>query len=351
MFLERVRVLHDVFLWAVAASILVFCVHRWSLGHITTGDLVIVSTLTFRTLHGARDLAFSLVGVGQQLGGIDEALRVLGSAHEIAEAPHPRKLRLSAGEIAFENVGFAYPNGTRVFERFSLYVRPGESVGIVGPSGAGKSSLMRLVQRLEEFEQGRILIDGTSIADIAHEDLSAAIAVVPQEISLFHRSVMENIRYSRPSASDAEVFAAAVAARCDGFIRDLPAGYHTSVGERGVKLSGGERQRIGIARAILKNAPIIILDEATSALDTESEIEVQQALTALARGRTVLAVAHRLSTIAAFDRVLVLDRGCIIEDGSPQQLLGEHGPFARMWRLQAESLEQRADYDPRPEAA
>jgi ATP-binding cassette subfamily B protein len=210
---------------------------------------------------------------------------------------------------------------------------------------------MRLVQRLEEFEQGRILIDGTSIADIAHEDLSAAIAVVPQEISLFHRSVMENIRYSRPSASDAEVFAAAVAARCDGFIRDLPAGYHTSVGERGVKLSGGERQRIGIARAILKNAPIIILDEATSALDTESEIEVQQALTALARGRTVLAVAHRLSTIAAFDRVLVLDRGCIIEDGSPQQLLGEHGPFARMWRLQAESLEQRADYDPRPEAA
>jgi ATP-binding cassette subfamily B protein len=209
----------------------------------------------------------------------------------------------------------------------------------VGLSGAGKSTLINLVQRFADVNAGWISIDDIDIRLVTQDSLRAAIAVVPQDISLFHRSVLENIRYGRPEASDAEVAAAAKAAYCEDFIRELPHGYDTVVGERGTSLSGGQRQRIAIARAILKDAPIIILDEATSSLDTESELKIQQALAELVRRRTVLAVAHRLSTIVSFDRIVVLMNGRVIEDGHPTELRRRRGVFDQMWRLQAEGLD------------
>jgi ATP-binding cassette subfamily B protein len=208
----------------------------------------------------------------------------------------------------------------------------------VGPSGAGKSTFVQLLQRLYDVQAGAVMIDEQPIAGVTQASLRQALAVVPQEIALFHRSVMDNIRFGRPDATDEEVFAASRAAHCDGFIRSLPEGYHTTVGERGTKLSGGQRQRIGIARALLKRAPIIVFDEATSALDTESEIQVQRALVRLMQGRTVIAVAHRLSTLSEFDRVIVLHEGRIVEDGSPRDLSRAGGIYASMLSLQADGL-------------
>jgi ATP-binding cassette subfamily B protein len=242
------------------------------------------------------------------------------------------------GSIAFEDIDFSYPGGKPVFRGFTLQIAPGEHVALVGPSGAGKSTLISLLQRLVDVDEGRVLIDDQDIRAMRQDSLRAAIAVVPQEISLFHRSVLENIRYARPEASDEDVLAAARAARCDEFIRALPQGYGTVVGERGTKLSGGQRQRIGIARALLKNAPIIVLDEATSALDSASEVEIQHALEVLMRGRTVLAIAHRLSTVAKFDRVVVLGDGRTIEDGPPAELRRRRGAFDQMCRLQENKI-------------
>jgi ATP-binding cassette subfamily B protein len=338
MYLEKTRVLHDVCLWVMAGSMLAWAIFLWSRGQVTPGDVVIISALTFRILHGSRDLAFAFVGTTQHFGFIAETLRVIGQPHRVSDAPQATPFINLGGSIHFEDISFAYADGRRVFERFTLRVPAGQRIGVVGPSGAGKSTLVGLVQRLDDVQEGRILIDGQCVAGMTQDSLRAAIAVVPQEISLFHRSVMENIRYGRPDASDDEVVAAARHAYCDQFIRGLPEGYDTPVGERGIKLSGGQRQRIGIARAFLKNAPIIILDEATSALDSESEMEIQSALAELMRGRTVLAVAHRLSTLSSFDRIIVLVDGRVVEDGSPSELRRTGGAFHTLWRLQAEGF-------------
>jgi ATP-binding cassette subfamily B protein len=252
----------------------------------------------------------------------------------VVDGPGARQLVRRGGSITFENVDFSYPGGREVFRRLTLRIDRGQRVGLVGPSGAGKSTVISLVQRLFDIDGGRLLIDGQDVRTMTQDSLRAAIAVVPQEVSLFHRSVLENIRYAKPEASDEQVLAAAKAARCDGFIHALPQGYATIVGERGAKLSGGQRQRLGIARALLKDAPIIVLDEATSALDTEAEIEIQRALGALMQGRTVLAIAHRLSTVARFDRLVVLRDGRIVEQGTPAELRRRRGLFDRMCRLQ-----------------
>jgi ATP-binding cassette, subfamily B, bacterial len=338
LYLEKTRVLHDVCLWVMAGSMLAWAISLWSRGQVTPGDVVLVSALTFRILHGCRDLAFAFVGTTQHLAFIAETLRVIGQPHGVSDAPQACPLNNLGGSIAFEEVSFAYADGRRVFEHFTLRIPAGQRIGVVGTSGAGKSTLVGLVQRLDDVQKGRVLIDGECVTCVTQDSLRAAIAVVPQEISLFHRSVMENIRYGRPDASDEEVVAAAHYAYCDEFIRGLPEGYETPVGERGIKLSGGQRQRIGIARAFLKNAPIIILNEATSALDTESEREIQYALAELMRGRTVLAVAHRLSTLSSFDRIIVLMDGRIVEDGSPLELRCRGGTFHALWRLQAEGF-------------
>jgi ATP-binding cassette subfamily B protein len=334
VYVEGMRIMHDVSLWVMAAAMLAWTVHLWSKGEVSSGDVILTSALAFRILHGTRDLAFALVNSTQFLARIADSIQVIGENHNIIDLPGARTLVHVGGSIAFEGVDFAYPGGNKVFQQFDLRIEPGQRIGLVGPSGAGKSTLITLVQRLADIDAGRLLIDDHDIRTMTQDSLREAIGVVPQEISLFHRSVLENIRYARPEASDEEVLAAAKAARCDSFIRDLPLGYDTIVGERGMKLSGGQRQRLGIARALLKDAPIIILDEATSALDSESEIEIQRALEALMRGRTVLAIAHRLSTVAGFDRIIVLDEGRVVEDGTPAELRRGDGLFAQLWRLQ-----------------
>ncbi len=337
-FLEKTRALHDVALLIMAGTMVSWAVVLWSRGHATSGDVVIVFTLTFRILHSSKDLALSLVDMAQYIGFIDDTLAVIGQARAVHDEPDAASLVCSGGEIEFRGVSFGYGQRRRALRSIDLVIPAGQKVGIVGPSGAGKSTLTHLIQRLHDVTEGEILIDGQPIAAVRQDSLRAALAVVPQEISLLHRSVMENIRFARPSASDEEVHAAARAANCDLFIQGLPRGYDTIVGERGAKLSGGQRQRVGIARAFLKDAPIVILDEATSALDTESEMKVQRTLTRLLRGRTVVAVAHRLSTLSDFDRILVVDEGRIVEDGTAEELLRRAGVFARMWRLQAEGL-------------
>ncbi|AWJ85968.1 ABC transporter (plasmid) [Azospirillum sp. TSH58] len=338
MHLEKTRVVHDICLWVMAGSMLLWALLLWRDGTITTGDVVIVSALTFRILHGSRDLAFALVTATQQVSAIDESLRVIARPHDVLDPVPAQPATPGGGAIAFERVSYRYPEGRRVLEDFSLTIPAGQKVGLVGPSGAGKSTIISLIQRLDDVQRGDILIDGQPLTALAQDDLRAKIAVVPQDIALFHRPILENIRYGRPDASDEEVFEAARHAFCDGFIRQLPEGYGTLVGERGVRLSGGQRQRLGIARAFLKNAPILILDEATSALDTQSEQEIQTALADLAQGRTVVAVAHRLSTVSAFDRVLVLMDGRIAEDGHPTELRRRGGLFNSLWQLQAQGF-------------
>jgi ATP-binding cassette, subfamily B, bacterial len=333
-YVERLRVLHDLGLWLVSGGMLLWALHLWAAGRATAGDVVLTLAMAFRILHGSRDLAFALVNSSQFIARVADSIRVIGQTHNVVDPPNAGRLVPLGGGIASEAVDFSYPDGTRVFRNFDLYISPGQRVGLVGPSGAGKSTLFALVQRLYDIDGGRLLVDGQDIREMTQDSLRAAIGVVPQEVSLLHRSVLENIRYGRPDADDAAVLAAAQAARCDAFIRALPQGYATIVGERGAKLSGGQRQRIGIARALLKDAPIILLDEATSALDSQAEIDIHRALKTLMRGRTVLAIAHRLSTVANFDRIVVLCQGRIVEDGSWAELRRRRGVFDRMCRLQ-----------------
>ena len=231
--------------------------------------------------------------------------------------------------IVFNKVSFRYPGGLQVFDKFGLRLNAGQRVGLVGQSGGGKSTVFVLLQRFHDVNQGHISIDGQSISRVTQESLRKAISVVPQDISLFHRSIMENIRYGRPTSTDDEVLRAAIAARCD-FVETLPQGLATMVGDRGVKFSGGQRQRIAIARAFLKDAPILLLDEATAALDSESEEAIREALARLMRGRTVIAIAHRLATLRNFDRVIMLQAGRIIEDGPPDRLMQGQGPYREL---------------------
>jgi ATP-binding cassette subfamily B protein len=343
LFTEKTRIAHDILLWIMAGSMLTWALLMWRSGRITTGDVVVVSALTFRILHGSRDLALALVDMGQHLTYLGETLRILGAPHSVRDRPDALQRVPARGHIELRNVTFGYVEHRPVLRDFSLMVPAGQKLAIVGPSGAGKSTLIHLVQRLHDVEEGEILIDGFSVQRLKQDMLRAAAAVVPQDVTLFHRSILENIRFAKPGATDEDVFAAARAAYSDDFIRELPHGYHTIVGERGAKLSGGQRQRIGIARAFLKDSPIIILDEATSALDTRSELEVQAALARLLRDRTVLAVAHRLSSIAGFDRVIVLVNGAIVDDGAPAELRQRGGTFSEMWSLQAGALSTAAE--------
>ncbi|MCQ2048682.1 ABC transporter ATP-binding protein/permease [Stutzerimonas stutzeri] len=341
MYLEKARVMHDICLSVMAGGMLIWAIQLWVGGEVTAGDVVLVSALTFRILHGSRDLALALVDATQQIGAIDDTLRIIVQPHGLDDSDN--QLMLAEGDITFERIRFAYPGRGAVFEGLDLHIPAGQKVGVVGSSGAGKSTLINLIQRLDDVQSGRILIDGQDIRSVSQDSLREKIAVVPQETALFNRSIRENIRYGRPDASDEEVVEAARSAFCDGFIRELPQGYDTLVGERGVMLSGGQRQRLGIARAFLKDAPILILDEATSALDTQSEGEIQAALNLLVHNRTVVAVAHRLSTLASFDRIIVLRDGRIVEDGPPQELRRHGGEFDALWRMQADGFAQQAD--------
>jgi ATP-binding cassette subfamily B protein len=264
-----------------------------------------------------------------------EGVELYAMPHEVADPLVPEQFVVTDGEIQFEDVTFNYNETRSVLEHFNVTVHGGEKVALVGPSGAGKSTVMGLVLRLHDVTGGKVMIDGTNVSRVRQDDLHSKIAVVPQEPLLFHRSLMENIRYGKPDASDEEVYEAARKAHCDEFIRALPQRYETLVGERGVKLSGGERQRVAIARALIKDAPILLLDEATSSLDSESERYIQDALGILMQGKTVVVIAHRLSTIARMDRIIVMEEGNIVEEGSHTQLLEQNGLYKKLWDMQA----------------
>jgi ATP-binding cassette subfamily B protein len=338
MYTEKARLLHDIALLAMAGVMLSWAVALWSRGSITPSDVVLISALTFRILHGSREMALSLVDMAQQFGFIEDTLRVIGQPRTVRDVPAAAPLVSEGGAVEFRHVSFHYSNSHEALRDLDLRIPPGQKLGIVGPSGAGKTTFIHLLQRLYDAQRGAILIDGQPVGTVMQDSLRAALAVVPQEILLFHRTVRENIHFARPEATEEEIFAAARAAACDGFIRRLPDGYETLVGERGVKLSGGQRQRIGLARAFLKKAPIIVLDEATSALDTESEMEIQRALVHLMHDRTVIAVAHRLSTLGNFDRIIVIQDDHLPEDGSPAFLRARGGIFAQMWQAQARGM-------------
>jgi ATP-binding cassette subfamily B protein len=329
VYLEKLRLLHAVSTIALTIALLAWAIGLWQRGAATTGDVVLICTLGMSVLHATRDLAVALVDVTQHMARLSEALATLLTPHELRDHPTAAPLVRRSASVTFENVAFKYPDGHAIFADFNLRLAPGEHVGIVGPSGAGKSTLFALLQRFYDAQHGRILIDGQDIARVTQESLRQAIAVVPQDASLFHRSIAENIRYGRPEASDAELLDAAIAARCD-FIEGMAEGFDTIVGDRGVKLSGGQRQRIAIARAFLKDAPILLLDEATSALDADSEEAIRAALRQLIRGRTVIAIAHRLSTVRSFDRIVVMQSGCVVQDGSPDLLMRRDGLYREL---------------------
>jgi ATP-binding cassette, subfamily B, bacterial len=327
LYLERLRILHASVTILLTVGLLAWSIVLWESGAATTGDVVLACTLGLSVLHATRDLAVALVDVTQHIARLAEALVTLLVPHELRDHPEASSFIRRGAFVQFENVSFSYPNGRTVFGGLSVRLERGQRVGLVGPSGGGKSTLVALIQRFYDLKDGRILIDGQNIARVTQESLRAGIAVVPQDFSLFHRSAMENIRYGRPDASDAEVIEAAALANCQDFIAALPQGFATIVGERGVKLSGGQRQRIAIARAFLKDAPLLLLDEATSALDGESDEAIQQALAKLMRGRTVIAIAHRLTTVRNFDRIVVLQAGRVTQDGSPDDLARVEGVY------------------------
>jgi ATP-binding cassette subfamily B protein len=332
--LEHLRLIHAVLTAMLTASVVAWAILLWQRGEASVGDLVLVTALSFSILHGTRDLAVALVDLTQHVARLDEAIGALLTPHELPDRAGAYAMVPGRGEVTFEHVTFAYPTRASVLRDFDLEIMPGQRVGLVGFSGAGKSTVLALLQRFYDVGAGRVLIDGQDIRDVTQVSLRQAMAIVPQDISLFHRSILENIRYARPDATEAEVLAAAEMAHCRDFIEALPEGFATMVGDRGVKLSGGQRQRLAIARALLKDAPILLLDEATSALDSESEHAIQHALDRLMTGRTVIAIAHRLSTLQRFDRIIVMDHGRIVDDGSPAELAVRPGPYRELLRKQ-----------------
>ena len=300
---------------------------------ISVGNLVVIislmSALEFRLFFLGRDIAESMASYGQ----IEEGLEELLLPHDITSTPDAQDLKTCGGKIEFKDVEFSYSE-LGIFKNLSLVITPGQRIGLVGPSGAGKSTFVNLILRQHDVLSGEILIDDQNINEVDIHSLRREIAFVPQTTSLFHRTILENIRYGKLEATEDEVLEASKLAQADVFIQTLPSQYKTYVGERGVKLSGGQRQRISIARAILKDAPILVLDEATSSLDSESEGAIQGALEKVMEGRTVIAIAHRLSTLRSMDRILVLDEGVIVEDGTHQELLEIKGLYAKLWNSQ-----------------
>jgi ATP-binding cassette, subfamily B, bacterial len=336
-YLEKLRIMHAVVTITLTFGLLAWAIVLWQQGEATTGDVVLACTLGMSVLHATRDLAVALVDITQHIARLSEALATLLVPHDLTDHPEAAPLVRRGASVKFERVRFRYGDGRQIFEDLNLSFLPGERVGLVGQSGAGKSTVFALLQRFYDVQDGRILVDGQDISRVTQESLRESIGVVPQDVSLFYRSVLENIRYGRPDAADDEVMTAAIAARCD-FIEQLPQGIHTIVGERGVKLSGGQRQRIAIARAFLKDAPLLLLDEATSSLDSESEEAIREALGRLMRGRTVIAIAHRLSTVRSFDRIVVLQLGKVIQDGPPNVLAHREGLYRRLVQREMDRL-------------
>jgi len=311
-----------------------FMISYWMMGKISTGEVVQLFYTIWNVSMSVWVVASTAPEFFQAVGIAQQALRVMQDPQDIVDPPRAKKLVVARGEILFEEVSFRYGE-KHIFKNKNLHIKAGEKVGLVGYSGAGKSTFVNLILRFFSLESGKILIDGQDIATVTLESLREQIALIPQDPILFHRSLEDNIRYGQVEASHKEVVAAAKLAHCDEFIRKCPDGYETLVGERGTKLSGGEKQRIAIARAMLLKAPILLLDEATSALDSVTENYIQDSLDKLMANRTTVVVAHRLSTLSKMDRILVFDKGKIIEEGSHTHLLRKKGHYAHMWQMQA----------------
>lgn len=317
-------------------AIMWYAVGLWREGVISVGDFVWIQSYLLDLFIHLWDFGRTIRDLYEHLANAEEMTEVLNMPHAVKDPTRPKKLKVTRGEIVFDKVNFSYNKGRKVVKDLSFRIKPGEKVALIGPSGGGKTTVTRLLLRLFDVEGGKVLVDGQDISKVLQDDLRSQISLVPQEPILFHRSLMDNIRYGRRNAKDAEVVKAAKLANCHDFIEKFPEKYETFVGERGVKLSGGERQRVAIARAILSNAKILILDEATSSLDSEAEAKIQEALENLMKNKTTLVIAHRLSTIMRMDRIIVFKDGGILEEGTHADLVNKKGGlYRRLWEIQS----------------
>lgn len=312
-----------------------YMLYSWQQGHLTAGEVVFIFNTTWNITMMAWLAGLELPFLFKEIGICRQALTIIQDSHDLTDKAEFKPLKITKGEIIFDKVTFHYQKHQHLFENKNLTIQAGQKIGLVGFSGSGKTTFVNLILRYYDIQGGRILIDGQDISKITQHSLREQISIIPQDPTLFHRSLMENIRYGRLDASDEEVIEASKKAYCHEFIQKMPEKYQSSVGERGVKLSGGQRQRIAIARAILKNAPILILDEATSALDSVTEKKIQDGLELLMENHTTLVIAHRLSTLSGMDRILIFKEGKIVEDGTHEALLNTQGHYAHMWEMQA----------------
>jgi ATP-binding cassette subfamily B protein len=332
---ERIRWFQFISAAILKIGTLYYSLSLWSQGKIAAADFVVATSLSLLIISEARNLSKRFLEFFEHIGNVANGVHTIIQPHEIIDRDNAINHAITKGSIEFRQVYFSYSSEKTVFTNLSVTIQPGERVGLVGFSGSGKSTFVNLILRLFDPQSGQILIDGVNIKDMTQEALHSQISLIPQDPSLFHRTLLENILYGRLEASETELIEAARKAYADDFIAQMKEGYDSLVGERGVKLSGGQRQRIAIARVILKDAPILILDEATSSLDSITEKAIQDTLDSAMNGKTVIVVAHRLSTIAHLDRILVFDRGRIIEDGTHSNLLAKGGAYYRLWQMQA----------------
>lgn len=334
-YMERIRWFQFLAAMTLMIGIITYALKIWSAGGMTVGEFAMASSLSLLLIEQARGLSRRFLDFFEYVGNINDGVSIIVRPHEVTDQDDAERLAVTNGKIEFRHVDFSYTEGRPVFSDLNVTIAAGEKVGLVGFSGSGKSTMLNVVLRLFEAQSGSILIDGQDIQRVSQESLRANIAMIPQDPMLFHRTLRENIRYGRLDASDEEVVEAARRSHAHEFIMETEDGYDSLVGERGVKLSGGQRQRIALARAVLKDARILLLDEATSALDSVTERHIQDSLSYLMEDKTVMVIAHRLSTLAHLDRILVFHNGKIIEDGNHQELLARDGHYARLWSMQA----------------
>lgn len=334
-YLIMMRLVQDVTLVGLLGVMFYYLIRLYSDGGVTIGDFALIIPITTSIFQYMRHLAAKLVDIYRSIGKCSQALTVVDKSSDIEDFSSARNIFIQSAEIEFRSVSFAYKNSPPIFLNKNLLIQAGSKIGLVGYSGSGKSTFISLLLRLYDVTSGEILINGTDIRAFTQYSLRRNISIIPQDVNLFHRTLMENIRYGKVEATDEEVINASKLAHCHEFIEKLDDGYNTIVGERGVKLSGGQRQRIAIARAFLENAPILVLDEATSSLDSVTEKLIQESLQLATLNRTTLVIAHRLSTLLDMDRILVFKNGVIVEDGSHQELMAQNGHYAKMWQMQS----------------
>jgi ATP-binding cassette subfamily B protein len=334
-YMERIRWFQFIAAMALMLGVIGYALKIWGEHGMSVGQFAMASSLSLMLIEQARGLSRRFLEFFEYVGNINDGISLIVAPHEVIDRDNAHALKIKHGSIHFHHVDFSYTAGKPVFQNLNIRIQPGEKIGLVGFSGSGKSSLLNLMLRLFEPQSGSILIDEQDIQSVSQESLRANVAMIPQDPMLFHRTLMENIRYGRLEASDEEVITAAKQAHAHEFVIETEDGYDSLVGERGVKLSGGQRQRVALARAILKDTPILLLDEATSALDSVTEHHIQESLNSLMQDKTVMVIAHRLSTLAHLDRILVFHRGKIVEDGNHAELLSLDGHYAKMWSMQA----------------